>query len=103
MPEYKNVMVFGEVAGDALSAITRELLGCGRKLADELGEELSVALIGTNVGDSAQTAIGFGADKAYVVDDPLLKDCRTDAYAAIMEKVVKQTLPRILILGQTDI
>jgi electron transfer flavoprotein alpha subunit len=103
MHQYNNVMVFGEVAGGTLSAITTELLGCGRKLADDLGEELSVVLMGSNVGSLAQEAIRFGADKAYVVDDPMLKDCPADLYAAVMEKVLKQASPRILILGQTDI
>jgi len=39
----------------------------------------------------------------YVVDDPLLKDYQTDSYVSVMEKVVKQVMPQILILGQTSI
>ena len=39
----------------------------------------------------------------YVVDDPLLKDYQTDAYVAVMEKVVKQVMPQVLIMGQTDV
>jgi len=103
MAEYKGVMVYGEVAEDKLAAITTELLGCGRKLADEIGEELSAVLVGSGVSGLAQEAIAFGADKVYVVDDPLLKDYQTDSYVAVMERVVKQVMPQILILGQTSI
>lgn len=36
----QGVMVFAEVAGGELSAIAKEMLGVGRRLADALGEPL---------------------------------------------------------------
>ena len=103
MAEYKGVLVHCEAAEGKLAAIATELLGCGRKLADDLGQELSAVLIGSDVSSLAKEAIAFGADKAYVVDDPLLKDYQTDPYLLVMDKVVKQAMPQILILGQTSI
>ena len=103
MAEYKGVMVYGEVAEGKLAAIATEALGCGRKLADDLGQELCAVLVGSGVSSFAQEVITFGADKVYVVDDPLLKDYQTDSYVAVMEKVVKQVMPRVLLLGQTTI
>ena len=103
MAEYKGVMVFCEIAEGKLAAIATELLGCGRKLADDLGQELSAVLVGSGISSLAQEAIAFGADKAYVVDDTLLKDYQTDSYVSVTEKVVKQAVPQILILGQTSI
>ncbi|HEX74257.1 MAG TPA: electron transfer flavoprotein subunit alpha/FixB family protein [Dehalococcoidia bacterium] len=103
MAKHKGVMIYGEVTEGKLATITAELLGCGRKLADDLGEELYAALIGNDVSDTANEAIAFGADKVYVVDDPLLKDYHTDSYVSVMEKVIKQVTPQILILGQTSI
>jgi len=101
MSEYKGVMVFGEIIEGKLAPITIELLGGGRGLADNLGEELSLVLLGSGIGDLGKEAIAFGADKVYVVDDPLLKDYQTDSYVAVMEKVVKQVSPNILLIGQT--
>ncbi len=103
MAEYKGVMVYCEATEGKLAAIATELLGCGRKLADDLGQELSAVLAGSGISGLAQEAIAFGADKAYVVDDTLLKDYQTDSYVSVMEKVVKQVMPQILILGQTSI
>jgi len=103
MAENKGVMVCGEVIEGKLAAITKELLGGGRVLADALGEELSVVLMGSGIGDLASEAIAIGADKVYVVDDPLLADYQTDSCLAVMEKVVKQVAPNILLLGQTAI
>ncbi len=102
MAEYKGVMIYCEVTEGKLAAITTELLGCGRKLANDLGEELCAALIGSDVSDIANEAIAFGADKVYVVNDPLLKDYQTDSYVSVMEKVIKQVTPQILILGQNS-
>jgi len=103
MAEYKSVMIYGEVIEGKLAAITAELLGCGRKLADELEQELCAVLAGSDISGLAQEAIAFGADKVYVVDDPLLKDYQTDSYVLTLEKVTKQVMPQILILGQTSI
>ena len=103
MAEYKGVMAHCEVTEGKLAKIATELLGCGRKLADDLGSELCAVLIGSGVSGPAQEAVAFGADKVYVVDDPLLKDYQTDSYVSVMEKVIKQVMPQILVLGQTSI
>ena len=103
MAEYKGVIVFAETTEGILSAMTKELLACGRKLADDLSEGLGVVLLGSNISDLAQKAIAFGADRVYVVDTPMLKDYQTDFYVPVMKKVVKQVMPRILLLGHTSI
>jgi electron transfer flavoprotein alpha subunit len=102
MADYKGVLVCGEVVEGKLAAITAEMLGGGRKLAEKLGEELSVVLLGSEVKGLAAEAIALGADKVYVVDDPVLKDYQTDAYVMAMENVVNQLTPRVLLLGQTS-
>jgi len=103
MAEYKGIMTFCETTEGKLASIATELLGGGRKLADDLGGELSAVLVGSGISGLAKEAIAFGADKVYIVDDKLLKDYQTDSYVIVMEKVVKQVMPQILILGQTSI
>ena len=103
MAEYSGVMVHAEAAEGKLAAIAAEMLGCGRKLADDLGEELSAVIIGSGVGGLAQEAFAAGADKVYIVDDALLRDYQADACVAAMEKAVRQTMPGILLIGQTSI
>jgi len=103
MAEYQGVMVYCEANQEKLAVITTELLGCGRKLADDLGQELYAVLLGSDISSLAQEAIVFGANKVYVVDDPLLQDYQTDFYVAVMEKIAKQVMPQILLAGQTSI
>jgi len=71
-------------------------------MADELGEELSAVIVGSGVSNLAQEAFASGADKVYIVDDALLQDYRTDAHVTVMEKVVRQAMPGILLIGQTS-
>ena len=88
--ENKGVMIFAEVRDGKLAPITRELLGVGRKLANDLGEELSAIIAGSGVVSTAAKIAAGITDKVYAIDDPLLKDYRTDAYVTVVEKVVKQ-------------
>lgn len=103
MAEYNGVMTYCEVAEGKLPSIAGEVLGCGRKLADDLGEELCAVLVGSGVAALADEAVSLGADKVYVIDDPQLEQYQTYPYAAVMEKAVKAVMPRILIFGQTSV
>lgn len=103
MAKYKGVLVFGETGNGKLAAITTELLGGARKLANDLGTPLSAVLVGSEVRALAPEAIAFGADKVYVVENPLLKDYQADAYLLALEKVVGQMLPQVVLMGQTAI
>ncbi|MDR2017540.1 MAG: electron transfer flavoprotein subunit alpha/FixB family protein [Syntrophobacterales bacterium] len=102
MAEYKNVGVFCETNGGKLAPISTESLGIGRKLADDLGQSLVALLIGDQVGDAAKDAIRYGADKVYVVDNPMFKDYLSDSYVEVAQKLVDQASAQIVIMGQTD-
>ena len=102
MAEYKGILVCGELVGGKLASITTELLGCGRKLADELKEDLSCLLAGDSVGEASKEAISFGADKVYTVEHPALKEYQADSYIQVAEKLIKDTSPRVILMGQTS-
>ncbi len=102
MAESSGVMAYAEVSKDKLSPTTRELLGIGRRLADELGEPLCAVLAGDGVSSLADEAISLGADRVYVVDDPQLKEYLSDSFTPVMEKLAVEVSPRIILLGQTD-
>ena len=103
MADNTGVMVYAEAGDGKLAAISSELLGCGRRLADALREGLSAVLVGDGTKSLAAEAIAGGADKVYVIEDAQLKDYQTDTYLAALEKVVKETSPRVLLFGQTSV
>lgn len=103
MANHKGVMVYAEVTDNKLAPISSELLGCGHKLASNLGEELIAVLIGSGIKTIAPDIIAFGADKVYTVDNSILKDYQGDTYLQVMERVVKQVSPQIFLMGHTSI
>lgn len=103
MTDPKGVLVCGEITEGQLAPITLELLGAGRKLADELGEELSILLMGSEAGGLAQEAIAYGADNVYVAGDSLLDQYNPDAYAQVATDLCRELSPSIVLLGHTDI
>ena len=103
MTERKGVVIVGELSDGSLAPITTELLGIGRKLADELGQELSALFIGNGIGEAANEAIFFGADKVYVIDKPLFQDYLPDSYVGAVAKFVQQIEPELLLLGHTSL
>ena len=102
MADNKGVLILAEVVDGKLAAIATELLGAGRKLADDLGEELVALLVGSEVSGIAQEAIAFGADKVFVAEAPELKNYRTDSYVAVVEKVAKEVTPKVILMGQNS-
>ena len=101
--EYKGVWVFCEQRQGALMSTDFELVSEARKLADELGCEVTGLLLGDNVEGIAKELGGYGADKVLVCDSPLLKNYTTDAYAKVVCDMVNEYKPEVLLIGATNI
>jgi len=98
---HKGVWVFAEQTDNVLANVGLELLGKARQLADTLDETVSAVLVGNSVEGLCDTLAAHGAEKIYLVEDELLADYRTIAYANVMEKLVKEYKPGILLIGAT--
>ncbi|GAB6174725.1 electron transfer flavoprotein subunit alpha [Paradesulfitobacterium aromaticivorans] len=90
--EYKH----GEVA-----PVSWELLGEGRKLADAIGCGLCGVIVGHEVEPVIAEAFAYGAEKVYIVDDPVLKYFRTEPYAEAMTDLIRKYQPEIVLMGAT--
>ena len=100
---FSGVWVFCEQRQGVMMPTTFELISEGRKLADELGVQLSGILLGDNVDGIAAELGGYGADKVYVYNSPLLKDYTTDAYTKVITEAVEDIKPEILLFGASHI
>ena len=103
MADTNEILVVGEVEDGEISSVTRELLAAGREVADDLGKELAAALLGVGVDAAAAQSISAGADKAYVVDDPLLASYQVDLHLAALTGICAEISPSILLMGRTNI
>lgn len=101
--KYKGVFVFAQQVDNEVSSIALELLGKAKDLAKDLDEKVTAVLIGSGVGNLADTLAEYGADKVILVDDPELKDYRTEPYTHAMAEVINKYKPEIVLIGATAI
>jgi electron transfer flavoprotein alpha subunit len=100
--DYRGVWVFIEEKDGIVAPVSLELLGAGRILADKRKTQLSGVLIGDNLSHLAKTAFEYGADMAYVYDDPIYRFYRTETYMRAMLACVEKHKPEILLYGATS-
>ncbi len=101
---FKGVWVFCEQRDGVILGTGYQLLSEGRKLADDLGVELCGVLLGSDVNETYAKALGgYGADRVYICDHPLLKDYTTDAYTKVLCDLVEEKKPEVFLIGATNI
>ena len=101
---FKGVWVFCEQRDGVILGTGYQLLSEGRKLADDLGVELCGVLLGDNINETYAKALGgYGADRVYVCEHPLLKDYTTDGYTKVICDLVEDKKPEIFLIGATNI
>ena len=103
LADWSGVMIYAEYRHGRFAPVTFELLGIGRQLADQLNVPLSGVLLGDGLGDGGRELVAYGADKVYQVDNPALADFTDEAYANILEDLVREHKPAIVLAGATAI
>ena len=103
LEEYKGVYVFAQQVDNEINNIAFELIGKGKDLANALGTDVTAVLVGSNVKNLADELGEYGADRVIVVDDPELKEYRTEPYAHALASVIKKYKPDVFLVGATAI
>lgn len=101
--QYKGVYVFAQQVDNKITNISFELLGKARELAEPLQTEVTAVLLGSGVKGLADQLAEYGADRVIVVDEPILKEYRTQPYAEALSAVVNEFKPDIMLVGATYI
>lgn len=103
LEEYKGVFVFAQQVDNEVSSIAYELLGEATRLAAPLNAKVTAVLIGSDVKNLCDSLAEYGADRVIVVDDPELKEYRTEPYAHALASVINEYKPEIMLVGATAI
>ena len=98
-----DVLILGEIKEGSLDIKTLELLGVGKKLAGDLGADLSVLLMGASISALAEEAVSYGADRVCKLEHPLLEGFNPDLWLASLEQACKKTNPKILLMSHGSI
>ena len=100
---YKGVLVVAEQKRGVVQSVSYELLGIGRRLAEDTGGALSAALIGEDVAPQAKRLIAYGADRVFLAQSEKLGYFSDEAYAHILCRIIREQKPEIVIAGATCI
>ena len=102
---YKHIWVFAEQRQGKIQNVALELLGEGKKLAKDISDDTQICavLIGNNIDHLAQECFEYGAEKVYMVQDPLLENYTTDGYTKVMKQLIDEYKPEIVLYGATHI
>ncbi|MCL2125473.1 MAG: FAD-binding protein [Oscillospiraceae bacterium] len=100
---YHNVWVFAEQREGRFVNVSIELLGEGRKLADEIGCEVCAILCGDGMEGLVDELFEYGADKVYYADAPELRSYNTDAYTKVIYEAIMRHKPEVVLLGATHV
>ncbi len=100
---YKNVAVFIEQREGVVAGVSYEMLGEGRKLADQLGEKLVAVLLGSNMHAAAEALVKFGADRVVYYNGEILGAFQDDSYGHLFAAFIVAEKPSIVLAGATAI
>ncbi len=100
---WSGIWIFAESRHGVIAPVAFELLGIGRKLADQRGVQLTAVLFGSKIRDNATDLIASGADKVLLADDPELAQYREDVYGRVLERLVAEHKPEVVLAGATAI
>jgi electron transfer flavoprotein alpha subunit len=100
---YRGVWVFVEQQDGCAATVSWELLGVGAKLAADLGVELCAFILGDQIENLAPEAFAHGAKKAYLVDDPILHNYRTEPYLKGCVDLIHKYKPEVVLMGATGL
>jgi electron transfer flavoprotein alpha subunit len=90
--------VYAQVKDGSLARASLELLGKARGLADSAGAQVGAVLLGADVKKLVAEVGSYGADKAYVVESPVLEKYRTDSFVKAAAALVREHSPAALLI-----
>lgn len=100
---YRGVWVFAEQRDGNLLNVAIELVGEGRKIANALQTKLTAVLLGKDVDNLAEKLVKFGADTVLYADHDLLSVYTTEGYTKVIDEMIRERKPEIMLIGATNI
>ena len=96
-----GVWVVGEQRGSQLATVTLELLTAGRIIADDLKQELSVILIGTESSDTVRVLEEYGPDRIVLITGEATQHYITEVHSDSIASVVEKSRPAVILFPAT--
>lgn len=105
LAQYQGVFVWAECepgeARDVPKKVAYEILAQGRKMADQLGEQLCAVVLGSDRLGALETLCHRGADRVLCCRHELLDRYSSDGFTNVLSAVIAKEKPSILLYGAT--
>lgn len=98
---YRDIWVYVEHDGGRAAPVSWELIGAARGLAGRLGEAVGAVLLGPDAAALTGEVFARGADRAYLVEDPVLSPYRAETHARALARLIEAHRPAAVLLGAT--
>lgn len=95
----QGVLAIAEQTEGVFRKVTYEALSEGRRIADNLGCDLTALVLGTEVENIAAELKKYGADRIFVAESPDLHVYMTDTYTNVIAEFIGKENPVVVILG----
>jgi electron transfer flavoprotein alpha subunit len=97
----KGILVLGEVRSGHLHPAVFELTAKARLLADDLGSDVSVLLMYSDIDVSPERLVSYGADRVLCASDSRLRLFDQEVQSRILFRTIKDLEPEIVLAPAT--
>ncbi len=94
----KPVLAISEHRNGIFRKVTYEIVSEGRRLADQLGGELVVILLGSGINGLNAELAHYGANKVLIGDSEIFKNYSSEAFTRTIVEAAKNINPEIILL-----
>lgn len=96
-----KILVVAEQRDGVLNRSTWEAVVAAQKLGKELNKDISLLLLGKDIGDLGKEIAGKGVKEVLVIDHDKLKDYTPDGYSAAIAAVVQKESSEYVLFSHT--
>ncbi|TCP55671.1 electron transfer flavoprotein alpha subunit apoprotein [Tumebacillus sp. BK434] len=98
----RTILVLADLRNGAVRNVTFEMLSAAKRLAN--GGTVVASIISNNGANVNTDALAhYGADKVLVADDAQFENYVPDAYAAVLEAMIKEVNPNLVFMSHSAI
>ena len=96
-----RIVVLGEHRDGRLKKISWEAIGLGRKLSRELGKDLCLVLVGSEIDGLAREVSGQSGLEVVVLANHHCRHYTPEAYCEVLAEFIRRDKPYLLLLGHS--
>jgi electron transfer flavoprotein alpha subunit len=98
----KSIWVFGDYRNYFQNRVTLQLIAKACDLAKKINAEVCAVVIGHEIDEYIMEYTAHGADRIVAIDNKLLRNYSAERYLTVMEILIRERKPEIILIGATD-